>query len=146
VDAMAELNSTPHRQLGTQNATESGHADQGGCCGRAGNNTQPSQLGTRKATESGHADQGGCCGRAKQHTAPPARDKESTRIWTCCLTATGHTWPPAMKQKTTATISYSKLPDSSPESRLVAGDKEPSNTTSGESGQCGDQGWMQWQN
>jgi hypothetical protein len=54
VDAVAELNSTP-----------------------------PRQLGTRKATESGHADQGGCCGRAKQHTAPPARDKESIRIWIC---------------------------------------------------------------
>jgi hypothetical protein len=34
-----------------------------------------------------------------------------------------------MKQKATATKSYSKLSDSSPESRLVVGEKEPSNAT-----------------
>jgi hypothetical protein len=47
------------------------------------NSTLPRQLGTRKATESGHADQGGFCGRAEQHTAPLAKNKKSNRIWTC---------------------------------------------------------------
>ncbi len=51
-----------------------------------------------------NGDQGGCSGRNKQHTTPPAKDKESTRIWTCCLTS--HTWPPA-KKKATSRKSYS---------------------------------------
>jgi hypothetical protein len=85
---------------------------------------------------------GGWNGRTEQYTAPPARDKESNRIRKCCLTT--HTWPPAIKQK--ASKYYSKLSDSSPESRLVVGEKEPSSATSGESGQDGVQGWMQWQN